>query len=157
MYVSCFQSENGQFKFMDSTIHSSISDCSITNKTGNSKLSWTLVSIETFSLYVVFELFPPSLTNSVYRKWRRVALLYTGLRDGDGSGSATFHLQHLLLQKDVDCLTRKLPATYNNVSVLQRILHKYITSFLISHMTISNLSAFNWWKNHTNELQNVCS
>ena len=52
----------------------------------------------------------------VYRNWSRVALLYTGLRDGDGSGSATFHLQHILLQKDIDCLTRQLPATYKNVS-----------------------------------------
>lgn len=46
----------------------------------------------------------------LYRNWTRVALLYTGRRDGDGSGAATFHLQHLLLQQDVDCLTRRLPS-----------------------------------------------
>ena len=58
----------------------------------------------------------PSPSCAVYRNWSRVALLYTGSRDGDGSGSATFHLQHLLLQKDIDCLTRKMPAIYKNVS-----------------------------------------
>lgn len=48
----------------------------------------------------------------LYRRWSRVALLYTGLRDGDGSGAATFHLQHLLLHHEVDCLTRRLPSKY---------------------------------------------
>ena len=63
---------------------------------------------------------------AVFRNWSRVALLYTGSRDGDGSGSATFHLQHLLLQKDIDCLTRKMPAIYKNVSNLQRIISIHI-------------------------------
>jgi hypothetical protein len=45
----------------------------------------------------------------VYRGWQRVAILYTGQRDGDGSGASAIHLQHLLLQYDIDCLTRRLP------------------------------------------------
>ena len=49
----------------------------------------------------------------LYKKWKRAALLYTGKRDGDGSGASTFHLQHMLLQNDVDCLTRRLPATFD--------------------------------------------
>ena len=48
----------------------------------------------------------------LYRGWERVALLYTGQRDGDGSGASTFHLQHLLLQNDVDCLTRRFPRAF---------------------------------------------
>ena len=51
----------------------------------------------------------------LYRGWQRVALLYTGLRDaaGDGSGASAFHLQHLLLQNDIDCLTRRLPKDFH--------------------------------------------
>ena len=49
----------------------------------------------------------------LYKKWPKAALLYTGMRDGDGSGASTFHLQHMLLQNDVDCLTRRLPAIYD--------------------------------------------
>ena len=48
----------------------------------------------------------------LYRGWKRVAVLWTGLRDGDGSGASAFHLQHLLLHSDVDCLTRKLPDSF---------------------------------------------
>ena len=68
----------------------------------------------------------PPLPTAVYRNWSRVALLYTGSRDGDGSGSATFHLQHLLLQKDIDCLTRKMPAIYKNVSIFQGLIYIYL-------------------------------
>ena len=41
-----------------------------------------------------------------------LAILYTGQRDGDGSGASTLHLQHLLIHADVDCLTRRLPETF---------------------------------------------
>ena len=48
----------------------------------------------------------------LYREWKRVAILYTGLRDGDGSGASALHLQHLLIHSGVDCLTRRLPDNF---------------------------------------------
>ena len=60
----------------------------------------------------------------LYKKWPKAALLYTGMRDGDGSGASTFHLQHMLLQNDVDCLTRRLPAIYD-VSVSYSYVEAY--------------------------------
>ena len=68
-----------------------------------------------------------------------MALLYTGLRDGDGSGSATFHLQHLLLQIDIDCLTRKLPATYHNVSANKIFTKLFLKVTLQSRQKSSKL------------------
>ena len=65
----------------------------------------------------------------LYKKWAKAALLYTGMRDGDGSGASTFHLQHMLLQNDVDCLTRRLPAIYDvsdSYSYLTPLLQKSI-------------------------------
>ena len=55
-----------------------------------------------------------------YKQWLYFLILksgHSGLRDGDGSGASAFHLQHLLLQNEVDCLTRRLPQS-SDVSFL---------------------------------------
>ena len=112
------------------------------------KLKSKLIELQRFSINVHPRLEDVNLAYKdlvLYRKWTRVAILYTGKRDGRyvkelliedpaagssihlwviyvsdpnfSGGASTLHLQHLLLQNDVDCLTRNLPPHYD-VSII---------------------------------------
>ena len=69
----------------------------------------------------------------LYRGWKRVAVLWTGLRDGDGSGASAFHLQHLLLHSDVDCLTRKLPDSFEVCIKMRKYYCIIFLSYLLTY------------------------
>ena len=81
----------------------------------------------------------------LYRGWKRVAVLWTGLRDGDGSGASAFHLQHLLLHSDVDCLTRKLPDSFE-VCIMMKNYCIVFLSYILLWFKVSEKISFGWNK-----------